>query len=96
MKRNLMILIMTICLSMSLAACGGSKDNPENETNSSKVQSESISDERTSDTVEKNTEADGNEVSSEKQTSEQEEFSPIDVQGEGEIELDEDETFVIQ
>lgn len=96
MKRNLMILIMTICLSMSLAACGGSKDNPENETNSSKVQSESISDERTSDTVEKNTEADGNEVSSEEQTSEQEEFSPIDVQGEGEIELDEDETFVIQ
>lgn len=96
MKRNLMILIMTMCLSMSLAACGGSKDNPENETNSSKVQSESASDERTSDTVDKDTEPDENEVSSEEETSEQEEFSPIDVQGEGEIELDENETFVIQ
>lgn len=104
MKRNLIFFIITaVCLSMSMTACGGSKEKSDEKTKPDKVQTETITEEESSDIEQEKTASDQkaeknqeeNNVSSEEETSE-EKYSPMDVQEEGNIDLDEDETFVIQ
>lgn len=84
MKRNLIFFIITaVCLSMT--ACGGGKDKSDEKTKPDKVQTETITEETSEEIPEETTE----ETTEEK-------YSPMDVQEEGNIDLDEDETFVIQ
>ncbi|MCI5530443.1 MAG: hypothetical protein MR406_09960 [Blautia sp.] len=64
-----------------MTACGGGKDKSDEKTKPDKVQTETITEETSEEIPEETTE---------------EKYSPMDVQEEGNIDLDEDETFVIQ
>lgn len=107
MKQKFLIWMLTLCMMLSLAACTGSKDSPESTAEASAVQSESVeeassaapeqsgvSDSELDTETETTTDDDHNEEP-DAETSTDEEFTPMDVQENSEIELDENEAFVI-
>lgn len=120
MKQKHFILMMVLCMTLSLAACTGNKDNLESTAESSAFQSEIMGEETSSTVAEEressdseldlesdsetnseidfeteNEKNDDNNVNSNTETSHEEEFTPMEVQENGEIKLDEEQGFVI-
>ncbi|HAT82417.1 MAG TPA: hypothetical protein DCS59_03160 [Eubacterium sp.] len=89
MKNKLLIFLMTLCMMLSLAACAGNRDAGGSKSESGG--SSSVAADKGSSVDEKETSSETEADSSESDQG----FSPMEVQENGEVQMDEDETFEI-
>lgn len=109
MKHRILVAVMILGIMVSLVSCIGNGNDAESESNSVQSQSEKVESENLSDTTEQNTEEEnaGKESqqtedvgaedtdSSSDASSSDEEFTPMEVEENTQVELGEDETYAI-